>query len=187
MTRDIMKLWRMLASKAYTQAQYIIRILSAVGSVSTAVAQSHLSLRCLCIASSHSVCTDYPDVGACSAILNEDIKVKSDASVVSLDETGIAFSDGSHADADVIVYCTGFKHDTREIIANIVGEEHALQLEPVWGVDKEGEIRGAYRSSGHDHIWHTGGGFLFMRYYGQFLALQIVAVLAGVRPEPVRA
>lgn len=55
----------------------------------------------------------------------------------------------------------------------------------MWGIDNEGEIRGAYGPSGHDHIWHAGGRFLYMRYYGQFLALQLVAVLAGIRPEPV--
>lgn len=127
---------------------------------------------------------DYPDVGAGEAICEGRIKVKSGTEVVSLDETGLNFADGSHLDADVIVYCTGFTKDTRGVIADIIGDKY--KLEGVWGLDKEGEIRGVFRPTGHDNIWQMGGELYCMRYYGQFLAMQIAALLAGVRPEPVR-
>lgn len=86
--------------------------------------------------------------------------------------------------ADVIVYCTGFTKDTRGAISQIIGDEY--KLEGVWGLDKEGEIRGVFRPTGHDYIWQMGGELYAMRFYGRYLALQLAAFLAGVRPEPVR-
>lgn len=128
--------------------------------------------------------TDYPDIGAGWAIVKGDIKIKSDSEVKNLDETGINFADGSHLDADVIVYCTGFKKDTRDILAGIIGED--IKLEPIWGLDKEGEVRGVSRPTGHDYIWQNGGELQSMRWMGRFLAMQLAALLSGVRPEPVR-
>lgn len=84
--------------------------------------------------------------------------MKSDAQVVKLDERGLLFADGAHLNADVIVYCTGFKKDIRDVMAGIIGSEY--NLNPIWGLNKEGEIRGAYGpDSSHDHIWGVGGGF----------------------------
>lgn len=127
---------------------------------------------------------DYPDVGAGDAIIRGAIKVNSDAEVVRLDENGLVFSDGTHSDADVIVYCTGFKKDIRGVIAEIIGSEY--NLSPIWGLNAEGEIRGAYGpNSGHDHLWTVGGGLVWMRHYSKYLAIQLAAKLAGCRPDPV--
>lgn len=126
----------------------------------------------------------YPDIGAGEAIINGDFAIKSGSAVTHFTPDGLAFSDGSHLDADVVCFCTGFKKDNREIIADIIG--NGIKLEPVWNLDKEGEIRGVFRPTGHDGVWIQGGELQTMRYYGKFLALQIAAVLAGVRPEPVR-
>ncbi|KAJ6611488.1 hypothetical protein B0H10DRAFT_2224004 [Mycena sp. CBHHK59/15] len=128
----------------------------------------------------------YPDIGACGAIARGEIKVKSDALIERITPTGLAFSDGTDLDVDVIVYATGFEKDSRKFIAPIVGAEHAAALEPVWGLDAEGEVRGCWRPSGNDHIWFQGGELQTMRYYGKFLALQIVAEVARVRPAPCR-
>ncbi|KAJ7146320.1 hypothetical protein C8R44DRAFT_757149 [Mycena epipterygia] len=129
----------------------------------------------------------YPDIGACGAISRGEIKVKSDAKIKSITPTGIAFSDGTQLDVDVIVYCTGFEKDSRKAVAAIVGAKQAASLEPVWGLDAEGEVRGCWRPSGHDHIWFQGGELQTMRYYGKFLAMQVAAEIAKVRPTPCRA
>ncbi|KAF7347348.1 hypothetical protein MVEN_01490500 [Mycena venus] len=128
----------------------------------------------------------YPDVGACAAIARGEIKVKSGAKIEAITPTGIAFSDGTQLNADVIVYATGFEKDSRQAVAPIIGAEQAALLEPVWGLDAEGEVRGCWRPSGHDHIWFHGGELQTMRYYGRFLALQIAAEIAKVRPTPCR-
>ncbi|KAF7337737.1 hypothetical protein MSAN_02247300 [Mycena sanguinolenta] len=129
----------------------------------------------------------YPDVGACRAIIHGEIKVKSGAEIKAITPTGIAFSDGTQVDADVILYATGFEKDVRTAVATIIGAEQAALLEPVWGVDAEGEMRGVWRPSGHDRIWFHGGELQTMRYYGKFLAVQIAAEIAKVRPTPCRA
>jgi len=129
----------------------------------------------------------YPDIGACGAIARGEIKVKSGTKIEAITSTGIAFSDGTQLDADVIVYATGFEKDVRKAVATIVGAEQAALLEPVWGLDAEGEVRGCWRPTGHDHIWIHGGELQTMRYYGKFLALQIAAEVAKVRPTPCRA
>lgn len=94
------------------------------------------------------------------------------------------FEDGSHLEAAVIVYATGFTKDTRGAISSIIGDQY--KLEGVWGLDKEGEIRGVFRPTGHDHIWQMGGELYAMRMYGKYLAMQVAAFLAGVRPDPIR-
>ncbi|KAJ7919317.1 hypothetical protein B0H13DRAFT_1989290 [Mycena leptocephala] len=129
----------------------------------------------------------YPDIGACGAISRGEIKVKSGAKIEAITPTGVAFSDGTKLDADVIVYATGFEKDMRTAIAALVGVELAASLEPVWGLDAEGEVRGCWRPTGNDHIWIMGGDLQTMRYFGKFLALQIAAALAKVRPTPCRA
>ncbi|KAJ7665075.1 hypothetical protein DFH06DRAFT_307713 [Mycena polygramma] len=129
----------------------------------------------------------YPDIGACAAISRGDIKIKSGAKIVVITPGGIAFSDGSKLDADVIVYATGFEKDSRKAVSAIIGPEQAASLEPVWGLDAEGEVRGCWRPTGNDHIWFHGGDLQLMRYYGKFLALQIAAEVAKIRPTPCRA
>ncbi|KAJ6486047.1 hypothetical protein C8R47DRAFT_1128827 [Mycena vitilis] len=129
----------------------------------------------------------YPDIGACAAISRGDIKIKSGAKIEGITPSGIAFSDGSKLDADIIVYATGFEKDSRKAVSAIIGAEQAASLEPVWGLDAEGEVRGCWRPTGNDHIWFHGGDLQLMRYYGKFLALQIAAEVANIRPPPCRA
>jgi hypothetical protein len=76
------------------------------------------------------------------------IKVKGDAAISSYTETGLEFSDGSKLNADVIVFCTGFSHDVRGEAIKIVGSELGERLDDYWGLDDEGELRGAYKPHG---------------------------------------
>ncbi|KAJ6601257.1 hypothetical protein DFH09DRAFT_1271045 [Mycena vulgaris] len=128
----------------------------------------------------------YPDIGACGAIGRGEIKIKSDGKIEGITPTGIAFSDGTTLDVDVIVYATGFEKDSRTSVAPVVGAAQAAALEPVWGLDAEGEVLGCWRPTGHDHIWFQGGELQTMRYFGKFLALQVAAEVAKVRPAPCR-
>jgi hypothetical protein len=94
-------------------------------------------------------------------------------------ETGLAFEDGDHIEADIILYATGFDVNPREQIASIIGEEMESKTEDQWKCDKEGEMRGLWRPIGHPAIWYAGGGIGQTRFYSRFLALQIQADLAG--------
>jgi len=95
------------------------------------------------------------------SIIDGEIKVKSAVSITRITEDGLDFEDGTHMQADIICYCTGFKKDTRDVIATIIGKQH--NLEPIWGLDKEGEIRGTYRPTGVEGVWMQGGELQSMR------------------------
>lgn len=73
------------------------------------------------------------------------IKIKNDASLVSFDEAGLVFNDGSRLDADLVVFCTGFENDVREQAVNIVGPRTGELLADYFDTDEEGEIIGAWK------------------------------------------
>jgi hypothetical protein len=39
----------------------------------------------------------------------------------------------------------------------ICGDEVASKVGPVWGTDKEGQLQGVWRHSGHDGLWFAMG------------------------------
>lgn len=71
--------------------------------------------------------------------------MKSKVIPIAYTPTGLELSDGSQLDADVIVFCTGFEGNMRTTAASIVGDDIADRLEDFFGVDEEGEIRGAWK------------------------------------------
>ncbi|KAH8797266.1 hypothetical protein F5884DRAFT_254874 [Xylogone sp. PMI_703] len=124
------------------------------------------------------------DVGAAERIRSGQIKMKSDSSISGYTSTGLAFSDGSTLDADVIIVCTGFEGNMRQAAARIFGLEVEKGLEDFWGVDAEGEIIGAWKRQGYPGIWYHGGTIGHARYFSRFLALQIKADIEGI-PLPL--
>ncbi|KAL9097502.1 MAG: hypothetical protein Q9165_000398 [Trypethelium subeluteriae] len=90
----------------------------------------------------------YMDVGASEKIAKGFIKVKSDSLPVSYTKDGLLFSNGDHLKADVIVFATGFVKNQRLVVADILGREVADELEDYWGLNEEGEIKGAFKPSG---------------------------------------
>lgn len=87
----------------------------------------------------------YIDVGASAKIAAGQIKIKGDSQIVGFTERGLKFANGSTLDADIIVFCTGYEHDIRKEATKIVGQEIGDRLEDYWGLDDEGELRGAYK------------------------------------------
>lgn len=65
-------------------------------------------------------------------------------------EDGLEFSDGSHLKADVIVFATGFAGNMRDVVREIFGSEVADVVEDFWGLNSEGELRGAFKPSGRE-------------------------------------
>ncbi len=39
------------------------------------------------------------------------------------------------------------------------GDKVADKIDPIWGFDEQGEIRGAWRRSGPEGFWVAAGGF----------------------------
>ena len=73
------------------------------------------------------------------------VKVKSRATPTEYTSTGLQFADGSRLDADVIVFCTGFSTNMVPETVSILGSELGSRLESFWGINEEGELRGAFK------------------------------------------
>ena len=76
------------------------------------------------------------------------IKIKSDALPVQYSDDGIMFSDGTELKADVVVFATGFVGSMKVAIRELLSSEVADRIEDFWGINEEGEIRGAFKPSG---------------------------------------
>ncbi|KAG5651879.1 hypothetical protein H0H81_007073 [Sphagnurus paluster] len=98
----------------------------------------------------------YLDTGASQLIIDGKIKLKAGVQISRFTETGIKFEDGSELEADVVIFATGLGNSGKQI-ANIVGDEVAKHLKPVWGLDAEGEINGVWRDLGVKGLWSMMG------------------------------
>lgn len=133
----------------------------------------------------------YIDIGASQLIIDGEIKLKR-GQVVELDETGVVLDDGTHLDADVIVYATGY-NSMNGWVADLMGQENADKLGKVWGLGSdttkdpgpwEGEQRNMWKPTQVPALWMHGGNLHQSRHYSQFLSLQIKARMEGI-PTPV--
>ncbi|PWY78038.1 flavin-containing monooxygenase [Aspergillus sclerotioniger CBS 115572] len=126
----------------------------------------------------------YMDVGNCANIAKGLVKVKSNSHPTRFTPTGLLFADDTHFPADVVIFATGYKWNVRDTIGELFGKKVYDQVEDYWGLDKEGEIRGAFKPSPHGHIWFISGTTTHSRYYSRFIALHIKADVLGT-PVPV--
>ncbi|KIP03537.1 hypothetical protein PHLGIDRAFT_94663 [Phlebiopsis gigantea 11061_1 CR5-6] len=123
----------------------------------------------------------YLDVGACQLIIDGKIKLKNGTQIERFTEKGLKFEDGSELEADVVVFATGFA-DARGPIRDIVGEEEGSKIPTIWGLNKEGEIRVAWREIGLPNMWYMMGNLAWSRFFSKHLALQIKAKQEGIFP-----
>ncbi|MEP4247132.1 NAD(P)-binding domain-containing protein [Tateyamaria sp.] len=133
----------------------------------------------------------YIDVGASQLIIDGDVKLKR-GQVTALDETGVVLDGGTHLDADLVVYATGY-NSMNGWVADLIGQETADQLGKVWGLGSdttkdpgpwEGEQRNMWKPTQISNLWMHGGNLHQSRHYSQFLSLQIKARMEGI-PTPV--
>ena len=133
----------------------------------------------------------YIDIGASQLIIDGEIKLKR-GQVVEVDETGVILDDGSHLDADLIVYATGYG-SMNGWVADLMGQEMADKVGKVWGLGSdttkdpgpwEGEQRNMWKPTQQEALWFHGGNLHQSRHYSQFLSLQIKARMEGI-PTPV--
>lgn len=145
----------------------------------------------------------YVDVGGTKLLEEGKVGVKAGVEPVAYTPNGLRFSDGTCIDADAIVWCTGFSDlNISSHAAQILGgsppdenangqksrlmgpSDIAACLDPTWGVDSEGEIRGMWKRHSHldDNFWIMGGYTQQHRWHSRTLALQIKAALEGILP-----
>ncbi|MDF8334350.1 flavin-containing monooxygenase [Novosphingobium cyanobacteriorum] len=130
----------------------------------------------------------YIDVGACEMVANGRIALKSGSEITHLTKTGMAFADGSHIEADVIVYATGFGA-MEEWVARLIGEDVAAKIGRCWGYGSgfkgdpgpwEGELRNMWKPTAQDGLWFMGGNLAQVRFYCKLLGLQLKARFEGI-------
>lgn len=140
----------------------------------------------------------YIDVGTSAKISKGLIKIQT-RTPVSYTENGFLFGDGTELVADVVVFATGFEGNMRYLVRDIFGEEIAEEMGDYWGLDEEGEVKGAWKNTGRKFLivfeekwdggkqltntdpamWYHGGTIGQQRFYSRFIALQIKAKLMG--------
>ncbi|KAK6384353.1 hypothetical protein LTS17_001916 [Exophiala oligosperma] len=124
----------------------------------------------------------YFDAGACQAIINGKIKVEQ-GYPIAFTENSIVLNGDREQQYDLVVLATGFSN-TIDSVRNILGDEIADQCNPIWGMDEEGELNTAWKTSGVPGLWLMVGTLQHGRYHSKKLALRIKAILEGVAPEP---
>jgi len=117
----------------------------------------------------------YFDVGASKMIMDGRIKLKNDAQISRFTEKGLEFSDESTLNADVVIFATGLG-DARDPMREILDPAAGARLKPIWGLDAEGEIQGAWRDIGLPNLWCMMGNFALCRFHSKHVALQIKAI-----------
>lgn len=134
----------------------------------------------------------YINVGASELICSGDIKLKSGVEIEALTPSGVQMADGTHLDADVVIYATGYGSMNR-FVADIAGQEIADKVGKCWGLGAgtrkdpgpwEGELRNMWKPTQQEGLWFQGGNLMQSRHFSRFLALQIKARMEGL-PTPV--
>lgn len=116
----------------------------------------------------------------CSKLIADDkIKVQQGKNIERFTENGLVFSDGTKIDnLAIVVLATGYSN-MRDTARRIFGDKVADKVNPVWGLDDEGEINTMWRDSGHPKFWYMGGNLAVSRYFSKRLALKIIAQERG--------
>ncbi|GJE89351.1 NAD(P)/FAD-dependent oxidoreductase [Phanerochaete sordida] len=117
----------------------------------------------------------YIETGTCQRIIDGKIKVKSGSGIERITATGVTLADGTELPADVIIVATGV--DSERVPARkLLGPEVGARVPGLWGLNAEGELRGAWHElDGLDNMWSTMGNFAICRFYAKLIALQVKA------------
>jgi len=111
------------------------------------------------------------DVGASQMIIDGKIRLKNDSAIKEFTKTGLRFEDGSTLDADLVVLATGLG-DYRDGFRKILGKELGGKVKQIWGLDGDGEPRGAWRDVGIENLWCMMGNLAMCRYHSRHVALR---------------
>ncbi|KAI0597726.1 hypothetical protein F4775DRAFT_558367 [Biscogniauxia sp. FL1348] len=119
------------------------------------------------------------------------VGIKSGVVPTAFTSSGLQFSDGTHLDADAVIWCTGFADlNMRDAVPDILGaggDYVASKMDMVWGLDKEGQIRGAWKQQKNlPNFWVMCGTAPHHRYQSKLLAMQIKMAVEGRLPVAYR-
>ncbi|KAI6145597.1 FAD/NAD(P)-binding domain-containing protein [Pisolithus tinctorius] len=132
----------------------------------------------------------YLDVGASQKIIDGKIKLKADGHISRFTPTGLLFEDGSTLNADVVIFATGYR-DAREAYLQLLPTYLHSAVQPIWGIDEEGELNSVSREIGGRGpdankvagLWSLMGNLAMCRFFSKHVALQIKAYEEGIFGE----
>ena len=129
----------------------------------------------------------YIDVGASQLIIDGKIKLASGNEVSEITETSVCLSDGTHIEADLIVYATGYT-SMNSWAADLMGQDVADKVGKCWGLGSDtprdpgpwlGELRNMWKPTRQEGLWFHGGNLHQSRHYSH-LAMQLKARMEGL-------
>lgn len=127
----------------------------------------------------------YLNVGCSDLIVNGEVGLLQYEDIERFVAGGALMKDGKVEKADLVVTATGYQPPS-DVIRQLLGQEIAEKIGPVWGLDDGGEMCNMYKPTPQKGLWFIGGGFAQGRIWSHHLALQIKARLAGlVEDKPV--
>ncbi|KAJ7802864.1 FAD/NAD-P-binding domain-containing protein [Mycena olivaceomarginata] len=119
------------------------------------------------------------DAGCAELIRSGKVKVKQGVEITRFNDQSAVFTDSSSLEADVVIFATSCE-GIADTMRTVFGDEALDRVGPVWGIDKEGELRGCYRPTGHPGLWFAAGEFAVSRPFSKQLALEIKAIELGL-------
>jgi Pyridine nucleotide-disulphide oxidoreductase len=116
----------------------------------------------------------YIDIGCSQLIIDGRVKIIQARDLDTFTASGVTMTDGSTLDFDAVVLATGYQ-GLQEGVRRQFGDEVADRVGPVWGLDREGELRNIGRRTPQRGLWFLAGGFPEARIYSHYLGLLIAA------------
>ena len=121
----------------------------------------------------------YLNVGCSDLIIEGAIGLFQYDDIESFVEEGARMRDGRLEAADLIVIASGYLPPL-ESVRQLLGNDVAERIGPVWGVAPDGEMNNMYRRTLQKGLWFMGGGLAQCRMFAKPLALQIKAREIGL-------
>jgi cation diffusion facilitator CzcD-associated flavoprotein CzcO len=121
----------------------------------------------------------YINTGASELIVDGTIAVKQGVEVAGISGDTVRYTDSTTARFDLIVVATGYQNMS-ETVRQILGDEIANRVGPIWGLDSEGEPRVMWKRTAQPGLWVCGGSLQQCRPYSKYLAMQLKADQVGL-------
>lgn len=121
----------------------------------------------------------YFDVGCSGLIASGKIGLLKRHQLKEITPSGVTLHDGTTLDLDLLVLATGY-HNLQHTVAEILGDQIANNLGPIWGFNEGGELRNMFGPTSQEGLWFIGGSLAQCRIWSRFMTLAIKAKELGL-------
>ena len=121
----------------------------------------------------------YFNCGCSDLIVEGKIGILHFQSIEKFVPEGALMKNGHIEKADLLIMATGYQPQ-QEVVRELLGNEIAGNVGPIWGIDADGEVANMYKPTGQKGLWFIGSGLSQARMYTHYVALQILAREIGL-------